>query len=365
MSRNRQIYQSAALFVSPSPATGYMFSSGNSGENLLKQIPRIQSTSLSFNVARTDINEFSRTAAIDRIIINPPSSNLNFSYYPTNGYAESLLGFAAKGQGNFVSGLIDGSQGEKNYHLGIVPEGYDSINFSNTDQTNVISIGNGFISNYSVNFAVGQVTQATLSVEGANAQFDTGSAMKDTPAVDPTNGRSLTGVYYTLPTAIAHSGADIPSALRPGDIQIEFPDILGWDMSGANSINVTSVGISIPLTRNPIQRLGTPFPFTKVVQFPISATISVDALATEIRESKLSDVLCNDQSYNFRVKCLMPNCSGQGAEAMVWDVKGAKLDSQEYGLNIGDTAATIRLSYSAQIGAVNAMDDGIFLSGSY
>ena len=367
MSRQRLIYQSAALYASPSPATGYMFSSGNSGANLLKQIPRVQNVGLTFNVPRTNINEFGKMAAVDRIIIQPPSANLNFSYYPTDGTAEAILGFAASGQSNFVSGLIDNSQGEKNYFIGISPEGTDAQGYSNSGLNSVISISNAFISNYSVNLAVGQVTTASLSVEGLNAQFDTGSWLKNTPAVDPANGQQITGVYYSLPVATAHTGASIASALRPGDISIEFPinNAMGSYMSGANTINVQSVAISIPLTRNPIQRLGSPFPFTRVVQFPIDASITVDALSTEVRESKLSDVLCNDQFYNFKLRCKLPNCSGQGANAMTWEVKNAKLDSQDYNMAIGDNAATVRMTYTAQIGAVNDQNAGIFLSGSY
>lgn len=366
MSRVRQIYQSAALFASPSPATGYMFSSGNSGVNLIKQVPRVQSVSLSFQAQRTNINELGRLDAVDRIILTPPSANLNFSYYPTDGYAESILGFAASGQATFISGLIDNSQGEKNYHIQMASEGSDAIGFTNSGLNSVLSVSNGFISNYSVNFAVGQPVQASVSVEGLNAQFDTGSWMKATPAIDPSIGLPITGVYYTLPVAVSQSGAAIPAALRPGDISIEFPinNSLGNYMSGANSINVSSISISVPLTRTPIQRLGSPFPFTRVPTFPIDCQISVDASATEIRESKLSDILCNDQFYNFKLRCKLPNCSGQGANAMTWEVRNAKLDSQDYNLAIGDATATVRMSYTAQIGGLGS-SNGIFLSGSY
>lgn len=367
MSRVRQIYQSAALFASPSPATGYMFSSGNSGVNLINQLSRVQNVNLTFNTQRTNINEFGKMAAIDRIIIQPPTANLNFSYYPTDGRNEAILGFAASGQSNFISGLIDNTQGEKNYHICISPEGIDSVGYANSGLNSVLSISNAFISNYSVTFAVGQVATASLGVEGLNAQFDTGSWMKNTPAVDPSVGLPLTGIYYSLPIAQLQTGGSIPSALRPGDLSIEFPALnsLGNYMSGANSININSITISIPLTRNPIQRLGSPFPFTRVIQVPIDASISVDATATEVRESKLSDILCNDQFYNFKVRCKLPNCSGQGANAMTWEVRNAKLDSQDYSLSTSDVAATVRMSYTAQVGAVNDLSAGIFLSGNY
>lgn len=366
MSRVRQIYQSAALFVSPSPATGYMFSSGNSGVNLIKQVPRVQNSSLSFSVARTDVNQLGEQSAIDRLIIQPPTANLNFSYYPIDGKAEALLGFDTNGIANLISGLIDNTQGEKNYFLAMAPEGYDYNSTVDANLTNVISISNGFISNYSTNLAVGQIPTTSVSVEGLNAQFDTGSTLKNTPAIIPENGQNLTGVYYTLPAGNSYTG-QMPSAIRPGDIKCEFPinNALGSFMSGANSINIQSVSLAVPLSRNPIQRLGVPFPFTRVVQFPLTATITVDALATEIRESKLSDVLCNDEFYNFRIKLNNPSCGGTGAPAMIFDVKRAKLDSQDYNLAIGDVGSTVRMSYSCQIGSINSRAAGIYLSGTW
>lgn len=366
MSRVRQIYQSAALFASPSPATGYMFSSGNSGVNLIKQLNRVQSVSLSATQPRENVNQFGQMDRIDAVIINPPSVTLNVGYYPTDGGNEAILGFAASGQSNFVSGLIDNSQGEKNYFIGMAQEGYDLVGNTASGLNSCISIGNGFISNYNLNLAVGAIPNASISIEGLNAQFDTGTWLKNTPAVSPDQGLNITGVYYTLPLATPGTGVGVTTALRPGDIQCEFPiDVaLGSYASGSNSFNIQSVGISIPLTRTPIQRLGNPFPFTRVVQFPITASITIDALATELRESKVSDILCNDRFYNFRIKMKNPACGGTGSNAIVLDVKNTKLDSMDYNLDISSSAATTRLSYSAQLGAVNSTN-GIYFSGSY
>ena len=367
MARVRQIYQSAGLFVSPSPATGYMFSSGNSGVNLIAQLPRVQNYSLTFSTNRTDVNQMGELSFIDRLIIQPPTANLNFSYYPVDGKAESILGFATNGVANFVSGLIDNSQGEKNYHIAVGPEGYDLNKLTDLNTVNVMSVSNAFISNYSTTFAVSQIPTTSISVEGLNAQFDTGALVKPTPAVDPAVGIPLTGIFYSIPTPTSYTGSAIPTALRPGDIQCIFPinNAIGAYMSGANSININSVSLSVPLTRTPIQRLGSPFPFTRVVQFPVSASITVDASATEIRESKLSDILCNDQFYDFRINVKRPSCAGTGASAMVFDVKRAKLDSQDINLAIGDATSTVRMTYTCQIGSINNSEAGIYISGSY
>lgn len=366
MSRIRQIYQSAAVFVSPSPATGYMFSQGNSGTNLIKQLSRVQSVSLSASQAREDIRQFGRMDRIDAVITQPPQVSLNISYYPTNGYNEAILGFAASGQSNFLSGILDNTQSEKNYFIGMSQEGYDLVGDANSGINSCISVGNGFISNYSLNLAVGSVANASLTIEGSNAQFDTGTWLKNSPAVVPENGQAVQGVYYSLPIATDGTGANIASALRPGDIICEFPinSALGGYASGVRGFNVQSVGISIPMSLNPIQRLGSPFPFAKTLQLPITATLTIDALATEIRESKISDLLCNDPFHNFRIRLKNPACGGTGSNAIVIDVRNAKLDNTDWNLDVSSNAATTRMTYSAQLGAVNSQA-GVYFSGSY
>lgn len=365
--RVRQIYQSAALFASPSPATGYMLTGNVSfGGQLLTQVPRVQSVGLSFNVPRTDVNQFGQLAAIDRIILEPPTSSLDFTYLVLDGKAEDVLGFEAKGGSTFISGLISKAEDEKNYFILITPEGVDAIGSQGSGVNNVISLGNGFISNYTLSLAVGQLPQASVTVEGLNVKFDTGTYAKTSPAVNPENGLPLTSIIFTLPTAEAYTGANIVSALRPGDVVLEFPANagLGNILSGAGSVHVQSVNFAVPLSREPINRLGSPFSFARETTFPINSTLSIEALAADLRASNLADILCNDQSYNFKVRVRKPDCQGTGAEALVLDFKNAKLESQDYNLDIGGNATTT-LTFTSQIAGVGDNSNGFYLSGSY
>ena len=62
MPRNRIIYQSEALFVSRTGATA---------DDEISQLHRVQSINYSFDISRTDVNQFGNLAAIDRIITEP------------------------------------------------------------------------------------------------------------------------------------------------------------------------------------------------------------------------------------------------------------------------------------------------------
>lgn len=133
MPRNRVIYQSEALYVGPSPAISghYKFVTGalaNAPTQKLNQLDplstrtvvvdgspttvtlnemkaqlepnltnldRVQNINYSFNVARTDVNQFGNLAAVDRIIINQPTINLDFNYLQNGLKNEKELGFTA------------------------------------------------------------------------------------------------------------------------------------------------------------------------------------------------------------------------------------------------------------------------------
>jgi hypothetical protein len=368
MSRNRTIYQSALLYVGPTgfnSATGQHFSSGNSGTNWVSQLVRVQNVGASFSIARQDVQQIGQLARIDNIIVEPPTVSADFSYYLTNGLNESLLGFSAKGGVNMISGLITKQTDEKNYFLLVSPEGTDAVGNTSTSNHFVYGIGNGFMSNYSLEAAVGGLPTASVSIEGLNLRTYTGSANKEIPAVNPVNGRSITGRNFTLPQGVAGTGAGIPSALRPGDIDFSIGNAgQGILLSGEGSSHIQSFNISVPLSREPLNRLGTTFAFAREIQFPVTVTTTINALVADLVESNLADVLCNDQEYNFAVTMRNPDCAGTGAAAIRLDIKRAKLESQNYSLSIGP-AQTVDLTFTSQLGGPEDQTAGFFFSGSY
>ena len=166
MARNRVIYQSQALFISPS-ATGtqvsgvdnggtgptitpfYPTSTGmlGSGISLLKKLDRVQSCNFNFSINRQDINEFGKLARIDSIVMESPTVGLDFSYYVTDGYNERLLGFNITGVtdtntvngAQAISGLLADLQGN-NYYILTVDEGEDVVGGNLTPTSNIVEL---------------------------------------------------------------------------------------------------------------------------------------------------------------------------------------------------------------------------------
>ena len=365
MPRNRITFNELNLFAGPTPSTGQHFSAGNTGFNLLTGVPRVQNATLDFTLNRTPIYEFGRTDRVDTIFLDAPTVNLAFSFNPLDGYAEKLIGLKANDiNGSLISGLLTQVSDDKNYFLSVSQPGVDDDYNNSQTQRNVISVGNAVLTNYSISASVGQVPVCNVSVDALNVKFDTGVLDKLIPAVNPSNGQAITAWNFTVPTGTAYTGTSIPAALRPGEIQMEIPSTgaLGMFLSGTSASNIQSFNLSVPITRTDINKLGSLFDFAKPVNLPITATLSIEALLTDLRASSLSDILCNDQNYNFRIRMKNPSCTGTGTDAIIIDFRNAKLTNQSFGFGIGNNA-TVSMSFDATVSAANSSNSGPFMSG--
>ncbi len=370
----RQQYNVLGLAVSPSPATGYMFSAGaaqpTSGTNLLQFIPRVQSVSIATAVPRTDVNQDGQLDRLDALMVSAPTTTLSFDYLLLDGFAESLLGFAASGQQSFVSGLIDGTQSEKNYFLGVAPEGVDLIGSSpaSANNLNVVAIGNGVVSNYSMNLAVGQIPRASVTVEGTNQQFYNGSTGLQSPAIDPNTQLQVVGPLFTLPTMSGYTGALVNAALRPGDIVLNLPRTGGFGdyTSGIGQMHVQSLSLSVPIALDPILQLGNPYPIAKRIRFPVDCTISMDALQGDIAAANLANLFCSDGFVNLSFQLKNPSCARNGAAAITVNFNQAKFTSRDFSSSIGQNS-TVRYTWTNQLQGISSsyLTRGIVWSGVY
>jgi hypothetical protein len=366
MARNRVIYQSEALYVSED------LSSIASGKHT--QLERVQSANYNFSISRQDINQYGQLARIDSLVLEPPTVSLDFTYYLTDGYNERALGFyvktgAAGTAANFASGHMIASSG-KNFYITTVAEGSDAT--GSTSLQSVIGIGNAYLSDYTLDLSVGDLPTVSVTMEGANINSNTTPSFSVTggavsgiisPAINPQNGSVLsTSSDVTLKPA--NSGASNISALRPGDVTIDITSFDGTGLadlsSSSEAIHIQSASLSIPLSRSALQRLGTKFPYARAVDFPVMATLSVNAIVNEIVATNLADIL-NDQSEKD-VTLTLKGPDGSTPK-MVYTLKGCKLDSESFSSSIGSNK-TVDLTFSTQIGGPTDNAHGVFVSGA-
>ena len=399
--RNRVIYQSEALFVSHQ-YTGFSFVDivdgthivgaaedwhefGHGGDGseitsgMFHQIHRLQSANYNFAISRQDINQYGNLARIDTTVLEAPTVSLDFTYLITDGTNEDKLGItthADQAQTGALSGLLANISG-RNYHVLTVAEGTDANADSDSGKSanaanSVISIGNGYITNYSVNAAIGGIPTASVSVEGLNITADSAGTGMHTPAVNTTSNRMGTA-RFSLPNP---QSGDVGLILRPGDMSIELNDATGLLANFTDSTNVTaahiqSFNIDVPLGRSVINRMGNAFGFSREIDFPITVSASISAIVADLALEKgrrnLFNELYTTAKHNMRI--IMRKASDAASskssanDQIIFELKGVTLDSESFSSAIGDNK-TVDLGFTATVGGGGDAANGLFISGS-
>ena len=419
--RARVIYQSEALYAGTVDATGHHYTVNGTGyatqaaaaaagdvKTGIMQLRRVQSANYSFSVNRQDVNQFGQLARIDSVSIEPPTVTLDMSYYLTNGVNERILGFNVDGDTSALSNeLLVGktnaadTPGGKNFFILTTPENSDAVGNSSADsEKSVIALGNGFVSNYSIEASVGGMPSASVTIDGLNLRSYTGTANLTIPAVDTKFGTPIDDIEFSLPPAISGKGeatvgadgiwgsvddpwagneegyeAEGVSCLRPGDISMSlgtngraglFENLPYSDPAAdydAGSAHIQSFSIDVPVSRSSIQRLGNAYGYAKVTDFPVNISVSVNAILSDLKEGNVADLIFNQEEHDLVFTMREPTQSGNGNIAMIYKIKGARLEGESFSSSIGDNKS-VDLTFTAQVGGPEDLNNGLFISGS-
>ena len=409
--RNEIIYQSIALYSSN---TGASADDGTLAASDIEGLQRVTDINWGGEVARQDINCMGKLAATAREIIEEPTVNLDFTYYLANGFNEYAMGLSignvtgayghdmtdAVAGTSLISGVLADAFGssEKNYYILTVAQGEDADGVDVTSVAaqdyGVVGIGNAFMSDYTVNLAVGDIPNVAVSFDAANLTFNTLSGYVpgdfadgfQNPAIKRAESTDLTDLQYSgrviLPDweAQAATGGNATNpdnrevsvaALRPGDVVLNFDTPLldaggailpGMTAVGKQTAHVQSVSINVPMSRTPLTRLGNPFAFARKIDVPINTSLTVSANVGDVTTGSLVTLLCDDDAGREITVTLGGKCGA--ADNVLYKIKGAKLDSQSMSINIGDSE-TVDLTFTAQVGGYNDTTHGVFMSGAH
>jgi hypothetical protein len=374
MARNRVIYQSEALYV----ADGSVVPTATHASDKIKQLHRVQSANYGFTINRQDVNQFGNLARIDQISIEAPTVNLDFSYYLTTGNNETALGFSVGtssiGTAPFISGLIDSSVNAnnigivsgRNFHILTVAEGNDA-NGSATgvitgNQVKVIGIGNGYITNYTVEAAVGGLPTVSVTAEGLNVNVASSGSGFAVPGINVENGAASTNTAILPVPATGSVGI---SALRPGDVSVIVADGVIADLptgveSGNTAAHIQNLSIEVPIGRTTLERLGSRFGFTKVIDFPVEITCNMSAIVADLKAiGSIASLLDADTTKTLAFVFKLPGTAGNEAR-IIYELRGAKLVSENFSSTIGDNK-TVDLTFTTQVGGPQDTTNGLFV----
>ena len=369
MAKNRIIYQSQSVYAGPSAPSGtYLSETGDASAGVRAAKPaslqRVQNVNYSFDISRTDVNQFGQLANIDRVVLESPTVSMDFSYYFATFANEKKLGFTIMNDSTLkssISGMLNRTTDERNYYIRVTAEGQDSVGDSTTGAAtnDVVGIGNAFLASYSADASVGDFPTCSITVEALNIAFDKGMTGNVLPKINPVNGAKESTLQYALDTATADvTASEVYSVVRPGDITMTLDNGgLGADISDAK---IQSYSLSLDLAREPLQQLGRKFAFAREMTFPVTVSLSVDALLGDLETGNLADVISGDATNTFDATITL--ASGATADHCKYILKKARLDGHSYSTSIGDNK-TVTLNMSSQIGSAQQSDVGLFMSG--
>tara|TARA_B100002019_G_scaffold293469_1_gene321289 strand:- start:3138 stop:4721 length:1584 start_codon:yes stop_codon:yes gene_type:complete len=357
-------------------------STSGSWGTAIEQLKRIQSANYSFTVNRTDVNQFGQLGRIDAIVNESPVVNLDFSYYITDGENERLLGFVTHGQKEHLSGIMVKEQNEFGHNMFIltVPEGRDAVKGDTMvaeDRKSVISIGNAFITDYSIEASVGGMPTVSVTMEGLNIKSDVGGTdFREIPAINPQDGTQICDTCFVLPPS--ESGFGVP-CLKAGDIHLDLNGraLISKQISGdtrdysegsddRGSAHIQSFTLSAPLARESLNRMGNTYAFAKEIEYPVTATLTVNALVSDIKAGNLADEIYCGNMVDLKIRMQNPMCirctPNNQPDGITIDFKGAYLESEGFTSAIGENKS-VDLTFVTQITGPEEDDKGIFFSG--
>ncbi len=404
MARNRVIYQSEALFAGQKSTRTTVTDTHTNGD--IRQIHRVQSANYAFNIARTDVNQFGELAAIDRVALETPTVSLDFTYLLSNFSNEENLGLFINDYGipnNELTGCLRGvlakSEDVRNYFIQTSKEGEDAIGDTARNvlasKADTIGIGNAFLTSYSTEASVGGFPTVSISCEGMNMNFSSGTQQVLNPAINSINGSTATTLCElpvvsgsaafdtTLDNQTAEAALGI-STLRPGDITIRIAEhsengdfgsthydagmpgakLPEDDGTSTSSANIQSYTINFDMGRTAIQRLGNRFAFAREIDFPVNVNLSFDAILTDLTTGNLNQLIDCEKAYDviIQVDGITGACGQAKGAITQYILKDLKPESQSFSSSIGDNK-TVTLDFAAQIGGPSQNNVGLFMRG--
>lgn len=349
--RNRVLYQSEALFVSQT-ATGIQTGTA------MGQLYRVTTFNNDFNVARTDVTVLGQLDPEDQLITTPPTVSLSASWLDYGIGNEQSVGLVCDGQTSCISGLLSQANEPKNYYLLTVPEGFDAVGYNGNPTSNdVFGFGNGYLSSYSTQGAVGGLPSTSVQWRALNSTFYNTSSGFNTPAIT-TSGTRIQGITGILPVAVSGIAGDV-AAIRPGDITLNLNNAsLGVDLS---NVKIQSYSLNLSLNRTDINQLGSFYPYAILLQPPFASTLSCEMELGDLTTGDLSNIICNDQLYDIFIYLRQPSCFSSGVIAKQIEFRGAKLTSENFQSAIqGNKRVTI--SWETRLTSQGTVR-GVYLSG--
>jgi len=301
MARKRIIYQSQSVEIDGNVAMG------------------VQSCSYGLDISREDVIQFGDLGAVDRVVLEAPTANMEVNMY--------VGGLTATQLSDCVDKAISGTS--FSVQVGLDVEGAD---YTGTHDT--VTLTSGLMTSLSAEAAVGGIPTLTMGFEGTDLSYAAQSVAAPATNIDcATQSGVVVGIGGQAASFKNHF-------LHPQSCNVSFD--LGAE--ALSELNLTTT------------RPDNPYLYAKVPSYPGTATMEIENFATDAGMSvtlaslaqKASAGTANDP--NSGGKCNVNVLMGATRFSLV----NATLDSVSFSNAVGDTAATCNASFGCSIGGPNS-----------
>ena len=301
MARKRIIYQSQSVEINGNVAMG------------------VQSCSYGLDISREDVIQFGDLGAVDRVIMEAPTANMEVSMY--------CGGLTASQLGTCVDLAISGTA--FSVQVGLDVEGADY-----TGSTDSVTLTSGLMTSLSAEASVGSIPTLTMGFEGTDLSYAAQVISAPGTNIDvATQSGVVVGIGGQAASFKNHF-------LHPQSCNVSFD--LGSE--SLSELNLTTT------------RPGNPYLYARVPSYPGTASMEIENFATDAGMSMTLASLAQkgsagtDNDPNTGGKCNVNVLLGATRFSLV----NATLDSVSFSNSVGDTAATCNATFGCSIGGPNS-----------
>ena len=334
------------------------FHTGNENLNLFNLV---QSFNFSASLTHEKIKQLgSPTYVVDEAFIQPDIT-LDISYLPNTDLNNERYNFFSLGSSNGLRPALRGTpNASTNFYVFNDPiqgeDGFADLSFSsnlNLSGYEVLAFGNAFLTNYSLNYAVGAMPLVATSYICSNTKFEevTGSSMESVAInLESGNNNNVGNAKFNF-----SNGAKSPAIVHPvggeSSVSMENLQVGGQVLSGIHYLQSVNLNVSLPRVSS--YGLGSDYAYNRKLQLPAQGSFTASSLVSGLEDGDITGVLDDESSYSFDV------ILQSGTQKVLYRVEGAKLDSYSYGMDVNG-----QMSFDSQFSFPVNESEGLFISGS-
>ena len=327
----------------PAFATGLLIDDSMSGAYM----SAVQSVSVGFSQQRQKSKQIGSKSLAVNDISRMPDVDLSISYYYTPAMLnENMLGLIDANPSYVGTGFFESYTNEDQnfYIVNHQDQGSDMIVNGNSEIPNltagaeVISIGNAFLTNYSLGFSVGSVPIVSTSYKCSNIKMDNEdfNALL-IPAIDLNEGNGSGAAFVNLEEARI-SGFDYygslnrfqPPLCSPTDVNVTLQNLqIGGAPIGGDA-HLQSFSFNIPINRVDLFGLGSDYPYGRKVQYPITSSVSLEFLVSGFATGDIKSLITSESGYDFDIQVMDTREEYQNT----FSFEDLKLESSSYQMDV-------------------------------